>query len=121
MKIQKISFHGKGDDLLDVVWFGKSAFVCLKEMLLAGAQVPEDNAQVSQVQREGVVVGLHNLHGAVYRSNHRIILILKLVYIFLDLRKNKSSSSKKVHSHSDNGYQPAKKPIWKEMKYIFFF
>ncbi len=37
-------------------------------MLLAGAQVPEHNAQVRQVQREGVVVGLHNLHGAVYRS-----------------------------------------------------
>ncbi len=48
-------------------WFGLvGARFCLKEVLLAGAQVPEHNAQVSQVQREGVVVGLHNLHGAVY-------------------------------------------------------
>ncbi len=74
---------------LVLVWFGRSAFVCLKEVLLAGAQVPEDNAQVSQVQREGVVVGLHNLHGAIYRSksNHRRSVGYSNWSIFLDLRK----------------------------------
>ncbi len=69
-------------------WFGlvRSRF-CLKEVLLAGAQVPEHNAQVSQVQREGVVVGLHNLHGAVYRSNYRRGVGYSNWSIVLDLRK----------------------------------
>ena len=43
---------------------------CLYEVLFAGAEMPEHNPQVGQVQREGVVVGLHHL----YRGHERHLI-----------------------------------------------